>query len=307
MKSHYEVIKGFKDGKSYKGANVFAEGNYLYSYGKHFILAVRKEDGSFLLNGDKYSVTTSRHQSNTYRLFGKHSRVSFSACESAMGDLYWYEKVEVLDHTQDEYKSFRDFGSLEEFKKTIPSGAEVHISRNSNGEIDYMAYHRIGQALLKYNKIIHLKYDNGMEEDRIVEKYFICGMDEGSYFVSELPKPAKTVEGAFKVLKPYSVQKAEKNGIEVKRQGEWFFIPQKKEDLPHHLVKNELKSHSLPHEVNSAAHIVTRMFKGMGRTFTKGYVRHSRKEHRPLNLGEQFHIAVKNTAIGNWSARGNVD
>jgi hypothetical protein len=210
MKSHYEVIKGFKNGKSYRGANVFAEGNYLYSYGKHFILAVRKEDGSFLLNGDKYSTTTSRHQSDTYSLFGKHPRVSFSACESAMNDQYWYDRVEILDHTEDEFKSSIGFCPLEDFKKIIPNGAEVHVSRTSNGEIDHISYHRIGQALLRYTTY---KTYVSNSEPQLRVRYFICGMDEGSYFVSELPKPAKTVEGAFKVLKPYSVQKAEKSGI----------------------------------------------------------------------------------------------
>jgi hypothetical protein len=211
-----------------------------------------------------------------------------------MGDHYWYDRVEVLDHTEDQYRdsyySAEEGETFDDFKKTIPIGAEVHVYKDENNNIYRVSYHRIGQAVLRYG-----------------DRYFVCGMDEGSYFVSELPKPAKTIGKAFRILKPHAVQEAEKKGIEVKRQGEWFFIPQKKEDLPYHKVKDELKSHSLPHHPDSAAHTVTRIFKGKGRIFTKGFVRHSRHEHKPLNLGDQFHIAVKNTAIGNWSAQGNVD
>ena len=48
-------------GRSHNG-NVYFEGHTLYSYGSHFPLAI-KYNGSFLLNGESYSITTSKHQS----------------------------------------------------------------------------------------------------------------------------------------------------------------------------------------------------------------------------------------------------
>lgn len=42
---------------------LFIEGDTIYSYGKHFPLARRNADGTFWVNPDKYSVTTSKHQS----------------------------------------------------------------------------------------------------------------------------------------------------------------------------------------------------------------------------------------------------
>jgi hypothetical protein len=48
---------------------------------------------------------------------------------------------------------------------------------------------------------------------------YLCGFDEGSYFVSKLPLQVNSVEGAFLVLMPKAVM-----GQEFLRQGEWFFV-----------------------------------------------------------------------------------
>ena len=41
---------------------LFIEGDTLYSYGHHFPLARRNADGTFWVNPDKYSTTTSKQQ-----------------------------------------------------------------------------------------------------------------------------------------------------------------------------------------------------------------------------------------------------
>lgn len=53
-----------------KGHNVWERGDRLYSYGTHFELARlvgARKSGFFLLNGDRYSKTTSHHQSEVRR------------------------------------------------------------------------------------------------------------------------------------------------------------------------------------------------------------------------------------------------
>ncbi|MCK9369964.1 hypothetical protein M0R04_08680 [Candidatus Dojkabacteria bacterium] len=49
-----------------EGSNVIVKDNILYSYGNHFPLLIRLTDDSgelyFIVNKDKYSPTTSRHQ-----------------------------------------------------------------------------------------------------------------------------------------------------------------------------------------------------------------------------------------------------
>jgi archaellum component FlaF (FlaF/FlaG flagellin family) len=42
--------------------SLFIEGDTIYSYGYHFPLARRNSDGTFWVNPNKYSVTTSKQQ-----------------------------------------------------------------------------------------------------------------------------------------------------------------------------------------------------------------------------------------------------
>lgn len=43
------------------GCSVYISGDVLYSYGSHYPLAVRKDDGTFVINVSGYSVSTSKH------------------------------------------------------------------------------------------------------------------------------------------------------------------------------------------------------------------------------------------------------
>lgn len=57
-----QLVQAFANGAtSGKSSSMFIEGNVIYSYGKHFPLAVRNPTG-FVINIDKVSVTTSKHQ-----------------------------------------------------------------------------------------------------------------------------------------------------------------------------------------------------------------------------------------------------
>lgn len=72
--SHENVIENFATRKinrrtkdvSWSGSRVFSENDYLYSYGRHFILAKylgeHKDGHIFLKNLDPYSSSTSRHK-----------------------------------------------------------------------------------------------------------------------------------------------------------------------------------------------------------------------------------------------------
>lgn len=65
MYSNSELAKRFADGKTTGKANsMFIEGRAIFSYGFHFPIALRLSNGNYLFNTDKYSVSTSKHQSN---------------------------------------------------------------------------------------------------------------------------------------------------------------------------------------------------------------------------------------------------
>jgi hypothetical protein len=323
--NHDQVVKNFAEGKNRHGSRIFAEGNILYSYGRHFPLAVRRSAGDsrvkidvrgnkdwYLLNGDKYSVSTSKHQGITYHCFRDFPRVAFSALRAAGID---YNTCKLIDFYPDSFETvynpeihtYEDKNKWDNFK--VPVGAEYHERKNKDGIIESKSYHRIGATVL--------------EQDR---KHFICGMDEGSYFISLLPRKVKAVAEAFQVLKPkevIAVEKAEedfnnssRNNIhlasQIKRQGEWFFIPV---DL--HFKESQFsKSAALPSaDSSSNRHVCTRLLKQRKKYFVKGIVRHKnsfnnrRADHKPVKLGtgKEIYQAVCNTAKGSWSASGRVD
>ena len=55
----------------------------------------------------------------------------------------------------------------------------------------------------------------------------LCGHDERQFFVASLPSAANvtTVEQAIDSLKSQPVEVAQKKGEKVRRQGEWYFVP----------------------------------------------------------------------------------
>lgn len=67
-----------KRARNSRGKNVFTDGDRIYSYGMHFVMAetFRNPDGSprfVLVNGDRYSVSTSSHQSDVRSALRKHT------------------------------------------------------------------------------------------------------------------------------------------------------------------------------------------------------------------------------------------
>lgn len=59
-----ELAKQFANGaRKGRGSNLFIDGDTIYSYGYHFPVARRNNDGTFWFNPEKRSQSTSRHQS----------------------------------------------------------------------------------------------------------------------------------------------------------------------------------------------------------------------------------------------------
>lgn len=62
-----------------------------------------------------------------------------------------------------------------------------------------------------------------------VPSHLLIGMDSGHPFVTPILRKLKTVQDAFDWLVPNKVREALTLGIDVKRQGDWFFLPWGKE------------------------------------------------------------------------------
>jgi len=108
------------------------------------------------------------------------------------------------------------------------------------------------QPRKKHLLLLSRQFDNSGK--LLAKQKFLCGQDEGHWFVAAIPEdePVSTVAGAQIALKPVEVRgREEALGVTRKesfrrrnaafvRQGEWFFIPERGIDAdPMRLVHNE--------------------------------------------------------------------
>lgn len=296
MVSHSKVVNNYfnaSDREHYRqGSRVFFEQDTLYSYGHHFILAQKCKNG-YILNGDRYSMSTARHQNETRQQAPTKSPIiPFSALEQILktnytGDTTEMAKITIYDVTED---------------KNIE-----YTAYNKDGE-PYTAYrHILGASLIKYGR-----------------KFYLSGVDAGSknfnsYFLVELPN-AKTLckkspvlyqdgmnaEYAFRLLAGNLTDKQYKDYQEgkIKRQGEYFLRPCYKELHKILHIEKISKKRDLSRGRGNA-HTARDMFKTSSGTYVRGTLRHD--EHKMISLGEVWHKVIKNTAIRSFAASGNVD
>src|ERR1019366_3252183 len=145
------------------------------------------------------------------------------------------------------------------------------------------------------------------------------------------PKPVKTIAEAYESLKPQAVKDAEAKGLEVLRQGEFFFIPVDKKTVElldsqiSNLEKREDQLDDLtlsagPNRPNYAHGIELKDGKRLNRreldwekrreiksdaTYLIGEVIHSGREHEPIQL-KTWYTAVPNTAQKSFTITGDV-
>ncbi len=127
----------------------------------------------------------------------------------------------------------------------------------------------------------------------------------------KLSKPCRTVAGAKEMLIPREVKLAIKDRRDVKRQGEWYFIPFPEMQFPRDVIEYPLKlyrrwgaedKHLGRHIAREKVAWVFSIEEAEGNPyfehsriyiFVRGTVRHVRQDHRMLNLGETWHLAVR--------------
>lgn len=119
MADHYtvcrrwvDVVTGKKD-RLLKGSRIFSDRDTIYSYGHHFPLAVALRDKKdqvalFLLNGDRYSVSTTQHQSHIRSAVASSDVpnviIPFSALAAAGIDS---SSIELIAHEPARHESIR--------------------------------------------------------------------------------------------------------------------------------------------------------------------------------------------------------
>lgn len=277
--------------QSRRDSNIFFEGNKLYSFGYHFPMVVA-HDNYFFVNADRYSVTTSKHQSYVQRYVpaSRKIEIPFSALESAGIRI---EDIEVVDKESSRY-------------------VEVPTKNKDTGEMEMKPMHLMGSTLFK------------LDTEFSGERYFLSGIDEtakdlwNGFFLTELVGKVDTIEEAYASMKPEVVQDFERCGYTIRRQGEYFFV-EVQDSLNEMLNKNKdvQKKVALSHakrdttlegrwNFSQSRHVVTNYIKDGGLIFAKGTCRHVAGEHKMLKL-DKWHMVYENVQEKSWTAQGRVD
>lgn len=294
-----EVIRAYLNGQE-EGRNgnksLFFRHGVLYSYGEHFPLAV-KCNGKYIVNGDRYSVTTSKHQGTFFQLVPQRRRVEipFTALEN-IGPPTTIIKMdfEILDRTDE---GWHPTGRYDKY------GNEIRE-------------HRLGECLFRSNGTLYL---SGFDPS---------GSNDGLYFLTQLApqnRVIKTVNDAYENMKPEAVKQAEQEGKDVRRQGEFFFVNtgyeyNESHNLPAASHFFFFRPYSLAHhdpDREQRRHHATVGFYADGRQFVCGVVRHTNNDHRMLKLYDEpgtpekdrywYEVFEADNQVISYSAIGGID
>jgi hypothetical protein len=156
-------------------------------------------------------------------------------------------------------------------------------------------------------------------------------------FLVKLPAPAKSIAAAYTSLKPAAVLEAERKGMTIPRQGEWFFMPveaslaaklstwakEGKVDRLAHTPTGTLREITLragrnrPNQAHGISIENGQPVRGnrvdnwhhvrkTAQSYVTGKVEHSGREHAPLIL-KGWYVAVPNTATDSFTITGDID
>lgn len=333
------------------GVQLFCDGPVLYSYGSHFPLATivgiekagtKSERFLFAKNGDRFSSTTSGHQAMTQRVC-EGPTVSYGALSAA--------GIDFLDLRLQPSRKYRITAAPKKIERSYPpvilfwqADSRQYVWRHTDGSFTLAHEHPPKKFTPPAQGMFVPTHNNTGDKDQgrqygywhvlgaaVIEhksKYYLCGLDDGSYFVCELTGRPRSCEHAYEMLKPREVKKAEAEGVEVLRQGEWFFVPtgMKDEDLAATLewsktkLKQQTNNEALPVQrtgsTGSNLHVCRQVkLQGGKRIYVKGKVFHRHPfgdhpltgQHPTVNLGDEWHIAYHNTEVRSWSQGGTFD
>lgn len=260
-----------------------------------------------------------RHQTKIQEIIAADSdfiTIPFNVFEEAKLSLYHFDMVEKGKEETVTVKETAGWNYQKGKEKTI------NVKR-----------HFTGASLFKVQDQ-HYLFD--IDRREIKHKIF-------NAFLATVPGTPKTIKEAYALLKPKAVIDAEKKRLKVLRQGEWFFIPTQapkfrkftereklimlvdqnpgrfRADLGKALGVNLKKitkeAEKLEKEVptqqvlaagDSRPNTVQLCFVRDGKTYCKGKVSHTGREHADLVL-KDWHLAVPNTSIKNFTVTGDVD
>lgn len=301
MSNHHQVVDRWIDvvlGKTDKspldGSRIHPYGDRIFSYGRHFELArlLRTKGGkprAFLLNGERYSNSTSGHQAlvrGAVRSTGLPTAIIPHEAMNAAGiDL---NSIVFVDITADRHEQIVHTSTTEP-KNTY---SETTIQNDGSTLYTWITYrHWLGESLIKA---------------RVGKRtaFFLSGFDTQEarplYFFCELPRKARptTIAEAYEALKPQAVKLAESAGRPVYRQGDIFAIPMASVDTRSLKKAGAVIAKRGP--LLKTNHVATEVaVLPDGTTLVRGVLYHvpawRDPDHARRSLGKGWHIVIKNT------------
>ena len=324
MTCQYEIADKFAAGKTKGKVRAFQiKGQELYHWA--MCLAYRQKSGTFLLNADTYSTSTSARQSEIRSAVRNKPQalIPFSALQAAR--VYNYDDIEIIHRTEDHIHS-----------------RFVYCVNKKTGERERkeIREHFLGETLFRVKRS-YQKHDpitNYWSLQRVAPSYFVCGLDRNddpskrNFFLTELPKGVypKTVGEALEILRPKSVEKdaprqgeyffqslngsskknlfkaEEKDLVELAHTCGTFFHPKKvkveKYERTPFSIDGRLSSWEKRHWVQKAVVLEEGKKKLI---FVQGMVKD--RDHRSVSLKDCWHVVMRNRAISSFRAGGRVD
>ncbi len=260
------------------GSNMFIEGNKIYSYGKHFIIGIRRNDYLFVLNGETYSPSTSKQQSYVREICKSQITIPFDALRQAIGE--WdleahVNEMKIIDQKDVQYR-------------------EVPYIDPKTDEYKIRMEHMLGAVLFSFR-----------------DKYFLSGTDDRAkgfrlgYFMVELPKKVKSIEDAIISLRPRQINENTPH----ERQGEFFFVPTKLKDKDLQDTesgRDEINTYFEQTKTSRNNHTANKLKQDKkGNIYVRGRITHP--EHKSVLLGEVWHRVYINRAKRSIGSFGRID
>jgi hypothetical protein len=269
--------------------------------GTNTLLAVRLEDGGLLVNGAGLPWWMGGYQMQVIRAL-EQSRNRFSVIPFHSVVAAWTGgATREWDQAPIPIADLKQKVGI-----VVPSGREQWrevVEKDKQGRPHTRRVHTLGDTVV-----------------RVRDHYYLSAVDptgvgRGMYFLAELhtDHAPQSLADAFDSLKPDAVRKAEAEGRDVKRQGEWFAIPTKR--LTSELMRDVERDAAIyrqhhvlgrdgHHEIEEA--VIYRAGDRKGEVYARGVFRHTEGEHHNLDLGTiRWHQVVHNNQGASYTLTGS--
>lgn len=323
----HDFVSGTKEHS--QSHSITQEGNTFHSYST--LYAVKLDNGTFIVNADTYSNTTSKHVSALLREMIQEEKayavISYRLLRNLGIDVR-SDSIRNMIRLHERAEDNRYMISEGDLSKMIDiAGEQVELTYENFDSVLRKHYGNIGQ-LHTYKAV-----SNSRGTQRAYKSFHIMGgcvfsvgvskfwsgTDRTQAFICELPRDTYgiTITDALKSLIPDYARRAMQDGKEVIRQGEYFFTPVANKPSGD-ITRDGLRWYELPTRKNkpdsfkgvplmSTCHHTAKLaVECYADQFVSGYILDA--QHRKTQLvDKQWYLVEHNRALQSTSTDRKID